>query len=632
MKKELRELVERLSTEEYRTAAELSESMGISQKTVRTRLRELDNEGKSYGVRVNSKSRYGYILSEEKEGNIDRFIEETKESFPDTVETRTDYLLVYLLNHNSYIKIETLCDFLCVSRSSLQASIRKTEEILNRYNICLERKPNYGICVQGQEFDIRRCIGECFFRRNMLSIGGQIYSEKEITTLAGIVFELTEKYRIVLSANAFEELITQIYVSIKRIKKGCMIEFNQEYDLFKCQTEWKMATELSERIGAWQKISYTSNEIRYIVIYLAGNRIVGGADDEKGNFIIREEMDRLVVEMLDEIYEDFRIELRDNFNLRMALNQHMVPFDIRMRYQIRINNPILNEIKQNYIFGYTLAKSGMVILERYYGCAVPEGEIAYFAMFFVYALEQRTKEIEKTSILIVCSAGRASSRLLELKYRQEFGKYLDRIYVCGLHELDKFDFNKVEYVFTTVPVHMKVPRPISEVGQFLNSSDVTKVRKILQRGQVDFLDEYYREEQFFTGISGETKEEVIRNICDRIRRQRDLPDGFYEAVLKREELAQTDFGNMIAMPHPYKAITEETFVYVAVLENEIIWSKYPVRLVFLTAVSAAEDKNLPKFYEVTTALFLKEDMVRRIIDGNSFDILMQMLRQIYYTD
>ena len=125
---------------------------------------------------------------------------------------------------------------------------------------------------------------------------------------------------------------------------------------------------------------------------------------------------------------------------------------------------------------------------------------------------------------------------------------------------------------------------------------------------------------------------MIQNICRKIREQRVLPDDFEEAVLKRETLAQTDFGNFVAMPHPYRIITEETFVYVAVLKKEIIWSSYPVRVVFLMSVSAEEDKNLSKFYEVTTSLFLQKEMLERIAEERSFDVMMQMLRKLYYME
>lgn len=85
------------------------------------------------------------------------------------------------------------------------------------------------------------------------------------------------------------------------------------------------------------------------------------------------------------------------------------------------------------------------------------------------------------------------------------------------------------------------------------------------------------------------------------------------------------------MPHPYKVITDETFVYVAILKHEIVWSRYPVQLVFLAAISGREDKNLPRFYDVTAKLFMERDMVRQIIEKKRFSVLLQLLRQLYYS-
>ena len=149
---------------------------------------------------------------------------------------------------------------------------------------------------------------------------------------------------------------------------------------------------------------------------------------------------------------------------------------------------------------------------------------------------------------------------------------------------------------------------------------------------MDFLDDYYRKEQFFPEIEGGEQRRSDPKHLQKDQEQRVLPDDFEEAVLKRETLAQTDFGNFVAMPHPYRIITEETFVYVAVLKKEIIWSSYPVRVVFLMSVSAEEDKNLSKFYEVTTSLFLQKEMLERIAEERSFDVMMQMLRKLYYME
>ncbi len=629
-----KDILELLSLTEYHTASELANKLGVSSKTVRTRIKELDLKASKHGVRIDSKSRYGYILVEKEEGGIQRLAEDlTPEiKMPDNNEERINYLLVYLLNHNEFTKMDDLCDFLCVSRTTLQTAMKNAEEILKEYNLELERRPNYGIRIKGNEFNIRRCIGECFVKRDMLNHSMQIYSSEELERLAQEILDLTRKYKISLSEKSFENLITQIYVAAKRIKRGCAVSFGEgkEAEEKKYQTEYRFSRELALYMSEWQHVIYTKQEITYIVIYLAGIRVSGSTENE--NFVIREELDDLVRQMLELIYSEYRLEFRNNFNLRMSLNQHMVPFDIRMRYHIHMENPILDEIHEKYVLGYTLAETACNVLQKYYGREVTKDEVGYFAILFALALEQENIEVEKASILIICSVGRGSSQLIRYKYEKEFGKYLDTIYVCGLHELEHFDFNTVDYVFSTVPIHMEIPVPITNIGQFLERRDILKVRQVLERGQMDFLDDYYKEQQFLTDVEGETKEETIRSICDKIAEQRQLPEGFYEAVIQREKLGGTDFGNNIAMPHPYKVITKDTFIYVAVLKNKIIWNKFPVQLVFLAAISAQEDKNLPKFYEVTTSLFQMEEMVEKIIKEQKFEVLMQALRQIFYEE
>ena len=57
MKNELIELLRLLSDIEYQTASELAEKLEVSPKTVRTRLKKLGDEGRAYGVTVESKPR-----------------------------------------------------------------------------------------------------------------------------------------------------------------------------------------------------------------------------------------------------------------------------------------------------------------------------------------------------------------------------------------------------------------------------------------------------------------------------------------------------------------------------------------------------------------------------------------------
>ena len=73
------------------------------------------------------------------------------------------------------------------------------------------------------------------------------------------------------------------------------------------------------------------------------------------NFVMQSEMDELVNQMLNMVYREFQIDFRNNLGLRMELNQHLVPLSIRLKYHIFFRNPMLEEIKKNYIFAYTVA-------------------------------------------------------------------------------------------------------------------------------------------------------------------------------------------------------------------------------------------------------------------------------------
>lgn len=167
MRNDLRELLFMLSVKEYRTASELAKELGVSTKTIRNRMKEIVAIGKKYGVHVESKARYGFILTEEIENGITKMLDsfEDEAELPEDTEGRTNYLIAYLLNREDYTKMDDLCDFLCISRSTLQVSVKQAEEILARYNLTIDRRPNYGICVKGSEADIRRCIEEYFVKK-----------------------------------------------------------------------------------------------------------------------------------------------------------------------------------------------------------------------------------------------------------------------------------------------------------------------------------------------------------------------------------------------------------------------------------------------------------------------------------
>lgn len=630
IRRELQRLLDILPTEEYRTAAQLADGLQVSEKTARLRIKALNEELVEYGAEVISKARFGYklcITNQEKFNVYEKKTEKPAESFiPDTGEERSEYLLAYLIWHPGYVKAEELCDFLYISRPTLTKSLRSVEMILKRYELEIERKPNYGMKLRGKELDIRRLICDYFIRRNCLAELSPEHMEKELEKLAVDVRKMLADYNIPLLETAFENFVEYVYVACKRMKRNRYLQIVIDGMPEMGIREKSFVKELSEYLGKQYKCIVTKEESSYILLYLSGRRIVGNVVENDTNFVIREHLDRMAVQMFEYIQKEYHMDFRNDFDVRMTLNQHLVPLDIRIRFDIPLHNPLLEDIKKNYGLAYQISCEASQVLKNYYQKAISEDEIGYLALIFELAIE-RKQQNEKSDILVVCSTGKGSSRLLKYKYEQEFSEYLNQIYVCDLIGLERFDFSKVDYVFTTVPITKEIPVPIVEVGMFLGQDDVQKVVKVLKNGPNGYLEEYYGKQRFFAHIKAKNKTEVLEFLCGKIQEREMVDADFLDMVLEREAYIQMDYGNMIAIPHPNRIASEETFAYVVVLEEPVQWNLHPAQVILLTSIGRKEDKNRQSFYESTARFALDKNAVEALIANPEYEQFFQFIKE-----
>lgn len=625
----LRELLVLLRQEEYRTAQQLADQMGVSEKTARIRLHELNDQIAGHGARILSKARFGYRLEVTDRELFEEYQRKEEESnkIPDSGKARSEYLMAYLLFRREYVKIEELCDFMYVSKTTLSSYLKMVESILKRYRISIERRPNYGIRVRGEEIDIRRLISDYFIKRHCLEDIDVGHQDKEISMLAAQVRELMAKYDIHLSELSFENFVDYTYVSWKRMRSGYYLKMDKENLPEIGIKEQAFIRELMARLGEEGEVCYTSDEENYLLLYLAGKRMIGNTVENDTNFVIREQTDRIALEMLKLISRDYHLNFHNNFEIRMTLNQHLVPFDIRMRYGIPLRNPMLQEIKEKYSLAYQMACVASGVLREYYEKDISEDEIGYFALIFQLALEKHQVD-NRSNILVVCSTGKGTSRLLKYKYEQEFSDYLKHIYVCDLLGLESFDLSKVDYIFTTVPIMKKVSVPIVEIGVFLGMDDIQKVTDILKSGDSDgMIRRYYGERRFLTDVPEGEKADILKYICQVISRQEQVDDNFYELVLEREAFAQMDYGNYIAIPHPNQIASEESFAYVAILKKPVVWNNLPVQVVLLTSIGRKEDRDRQRFYETTAKFALSAEAVETLIKNPQYEVLVELLQK-----
>ena len=490
----LYEILTRLSENEFKTSRDLSKELSISDKTFRNRIKEINEMIEKYGATIISKKHYGYLLEIKNHQLFDKLIEESNEiNFPNTTDERKKFILKILLNEENFVKIDYLSEELYISRNTISNILKKIENDLAIYNLEIERRPNYGVRIVGSELDKRICIinnysDEINIRKYEQLIKSIVEENiKNGISMSEISFDYFMKY-IIVSTNRISKNITREYINI--IENMFSIAFcRKESDAFMLQ----------------------------FVSVLPSDSYIKFAP----NFVITNRINNLVLKMLDIINSTLRIDFSDDLDLILSLSKHLVLMDIRMKYDIFIKNPLLDELKREYSLSYTIALTGSIILESYYNKRLPEEEIGLITIIFALSLEQKNEHKRKKNIILVCESGLRSSNLLKFKCKRDFGDVLGNIYECSVEDIKKFDFDKnnIDYIFTTTHLNMKFTVPILEINLFPKKEDINRYRKQLEESVSESWLKYFSRELFIPNLDLDKKEDIIKEMCNCAKRK-----------------------------------------------------------------------------------------------------------------
>jgi len=501
--KRLSNLYALLLEDEYKTAESFSEKLDLSSKTIRTLLKNLDEVLMDNGAHIKSKHGYGYKLVIEDLEKIKQLKSSNKNLYlPETSEERIQYCLEYLLNSKDYVKCEDLSEMLFVSTKTLAHDLKEVERLMKKNNLTIDRKPYHGIKAVGREFDLRLCIAEYTERKIKFNFSYDIELNAELKEIAEIINEAINYKNYKMSDVAFQNLIVHIHIAIKRIQEDHYIPIdNSDLSDLIGDIEIQIAKDCASRISSRFKICFPKSEIDYIAIHLAGKKMLDLFKEGKGNLVIGQQISNVVKEMLQVVYEAFKFDFRNDLELVMLLGQHLVPLEVRMKFDMKMKNPLLKDIKERYSLAYAMAAQACTVITGHYKKELEDDEIGYIALTIALALERQRTNVVKKNILLVCSSGKGSAQLLSYKLKETFSESIGNIQICDVRSINNFDFKDINYVFTTVPITTKVPVPIQEVQYFLESKDIKAMEKLFRSDKRSSIAEYYNESLFMVDVS-----------------------------------------------------------------------------------------------------------------------------------
>ncbi|WP_025949778.1 BglG family transcription antiterminator, partial [Geobacillus thermocatenulatus] len=366
-------------------------------------------------------------------------------------------------------------------------------------------------------------------------------------------------------------------------------------------------------------------EIDYIIVHLLGTKLIH--KETLNRFSEFDELGTIIQCMLKRLKTELNWDFYEDTEFIQALTLHIRPAMNRLRYNMNIRNPLLNEIKTRYPSAFEGAVIASKCIEHHLGMEVGEHEIAYIALHIGVALERlKTRQKKAKRVIIVCASGVGSAKLLLYRLQNAFKGEIEVVASTNYYQLRDYDLSSIDFVISTIPINDDIGVPVQVVTTFLDEEDINNIRKKLSPMKSGEKEKYLDESRVFVQKDFRDKESVINFMCNELYKQGLVSKGYVNLVLERESIAPTNFGNLVAIPHPLTPETEETFWTVCTLKRPIEWhGKHKVQLVCLLNIKKGSTGDLDRMYQKLIAILEDKSIVRKVIKSESAKEIVEIL-------
>jgi len=460
-----------ISNEEFTTVRELSNYFNISEKTIRNDLDVIDDYLAKNGFhKLIRKPKLGVKFPgsiDEKNMLISNISRKDLDNYIYTTNERQIMILLTLITHDSgNLRIKDFEEILKVSRSTINNDIKQLKNKLKINNLELRYSADSGYTISGKEVDIRNFISDKIIeiiKDDYKNIGDNLAHTKlsglininDIKFIENVFYDMEELFNVDYADVAFNSQIIRIYVSLQRIIRNHALNFENYKENIKLTQEFVMSNYIGGKLEEKYEIGIDENERIYFTICLLGSNLVQKKENENLDIIMIQLMARKLIEYVS---SKMNIDINDDLILFKFLEEHLKPMIYRVKYNIELKNPILDEIIDNYKDLFMIVKNGLMKIQDFENILVSDDEVSYLTIHFGAAIERKKlRNSTKPKVLIVCNTGYGTSQWLAMQIESMFN--VDIVAATNTRRIDKILMNnKIDVIISTVNI-----KPIKNV-------------------------------------------------------------------------------------------------------------------------------------------------------------------------
>lgn len=632
-----------LDVHDYMTADELARIVNVSVSSIKHNIKDVREELKKYDIELLSIPRKGFCLDIDNSQRALTLQEIDNANSPDSFSFRKNYILDTLFQYSSVYTIQLFADELYVSRSIIRKDLQYITNILERHDLTLMKKRNYGIVIEGNEFNIRQAMIEHNIKKYSVSDSFELpedldrrfdskkysyfrntYENIDMSKILTAVQKLEEELDITFSDDSFYQLLEYIIVSLIRMKNEKFITSQKpESSLELNESCFTAAQNLFNSIvkaeTAGLELESTYLAARLMVYRTCTSNILSSNKYYKN-------IAKKFISGIGGVIGETTLSQKNHLIRDIAAFYEIIKF--RNDYQIITWNDIHHDIKERFASLYGMCLAQLHDIEDELNVDFTQDDVAWIVLLLHNTIVETVKS--KEAVLITASDKQTS--------RYMANKLMEKIMGLDVKEISHYKNFKMKkslkppLIITTVALNINNSAFISKE---VNEDDIELIQKKIGEKFYDeiissnIFEEVFHRELVLCDLYAKDKKDAISKICNLMMEKGYVSEGFEEKVLERENKTPTSIGSQIAIPHVFKDCVKKTAIAAVRLKYPVLWcGEDKVKIILLMALDINSKNKMKKLLQkLYTFIDNPEKQVHLLDVENSEEMFQVLLKQ-----
>ena len=606
----------------------LAAKMSVSDRTVRNDIKQLNKDlapcaaiegaGGKYSLRIFDADGFNELFSG---------MTQTDE-FMNSGRNRMNYIFASLMRSDEPLLTDELAYEMNIGRTTIVSDLKKLREEISDYRLSIVGKTSKGLILEGEESDIRTYVME--------NIYDDVYRDYPLDK------EIRDMIMHTLKAHAFEKHVRENFIRfvtlmLDRLLTGHGLgKLSARYYNLTMRTSFEVVDTLLDQIGLVLHTGIPLEEKIYVFLPIIGMRT---PSDIKNLQAIN--LDDSIRPLIQKVFARIRQEL----NIKVGTDRfedeflyHMMFMLNRIRFRVKIENPMYEELVSKYPLAYRMAEIASSVISEEYGLSVPESEKGYLTAYFGVFLSENGMKAEKPfRIAVVCEGGRVTAQLIEAQLK----KVLDSKAELTLYYKDVSEAEELEsydIILTTYRLPFECSRPVIRIREIFNERELLhKIEKAKYWDRVDVpvidnnwfvINGLLDENRFFLFDGNESYDEAVTCMAEKLAGQGYVDESFLDRLKEREEQGTMIFDRSIALPHTVQYAGDKLVMAVGVSKKGVKHGEQNIPIIILLGFpeeSDMDDQLLIRIYDEIITIAQDEELKKKISRAESFQELIRVL-------